>query len=235
MIVHSPAVVLRRFSYSDTSIIARCFTQEMGKISFMVRGAKRKKSPQTAFYEPMSHLDLVFYYNERRDMQTVSKASFATTYKNINGDLKRIAYGMAVVELTEKTIIDHDPHSDLFIVLLNILHAIDTRAEQLNLVYWYYQIKLLTLLGFKPDLDNREFAGLVLPDPTTGPNSAQILSFLISGSLSDTGFQSKLNKLSVSSKDRKVISQYINTCLYYHFDGLKELKSLGVLKALVTA
>jgi len=235
MIVHSPAVVLRRFSYSDTSIIARCFTQEMGKISFMIRGAKRKKSPQTAFYEPMSHLDLVFYYNERRDMQTVSKASFATTYKNIHGDLKRIAYGMAVVELTEKTIIDHDPHSDLFIVLLNILHVIDTRAEQLNLVYWYYQIKLLTLLGFKPDLDNREFAGLVLPDPTTGPNSAQILSFLISGSLSDTGFQSKLNKLSVSSKDRKVISQYINTCLYYHFDGIKELKSLRVLKALVTA
>ena len=115
------------------------------------------------------------------------------------------------------------------------MHTIDTRAEQLNLVYWYYQIKLLTLLGFKPDLDNREFAGLVLPDPTTGANSAQILSFLISGNLSDTGFQSKLNELSVSSKDRKVISQYINTCLYYHFDGLRELKSLGVLKALVTA
>jgi len=235
MIVHSPAVVLRRFSYSDTSIIARCFTQEMGKISFMVRGAKRKKSPQTAFYEPMSHLDLVFYYNERRDMQTVSKANFATTHKNIHGDLKRIAYGMAVVELTEKTITDYDPHSELFIELLNILHTIDTRAEQLNLVYWYYQIKLLTLLGFKPDLDNREFTGLVLPDPTKGPNSAQILSFLISGNLLDTGFQSELSELSVSAKDRKVISQYINTCLYYHFDGLKELKSLSVLKALVTA
>jgi len=200
----------------------------------MVRGAKRKKSPQTAFYEPMSHLDLVFYYSERRDMQTVSKANFATTYKNIHGDLKRIAYGMAVVELTEKTIADHDPHSELFIVLLNTLNTIDTRAEQLNLVYWYYQIKLLTLLGFKPDLNNRDLTGLVLPDPTKGPNSAQILSFLLSGDLSDTGFQSKLNELSVSPKDRKVISQYINTCLYYHFDGLKELKSLSVLKALVT-
>jgi len=177
----------------------------------------------------------VFYYNERRDMQTVSKANFATTYKNIHGDLKRIAYGMAVVELTEKTITDYDPHSELFIELLNILHTIDTRAEQLNLVYWYYQIKLLTLLGFKPDLDNREFTGLVLPDPTKGPNSAQILSFLISGNLLDTGFQSELSELSVSAKDRKVISQYINTCLYYHFDGLKELKSLSVLKALVTA
>ena len=235
MIVHSPAVVLRRFSYSDTSIIARCFTKEMGKISFMVRGAKRKKSPQSAFYEPMSHLDLVFHYNERRDIQTVSKANFATTYKNIYGDLKRIAYGMAVVELTEKTITDHDPHSELFIVLINTLNTIDTRAEQLNLVYWYYQIKLLTLLGFKPDLDNRNLAGLVLPDPTKGPNSTKILSFLLSGNLSDAGFQTQLNELSVSSKDRKVISQYINTCLYYHFDGLNELKSLRVLKALVTA
>jgi len=84
-------------------------------------------------------------------------------------------------------------------------------------------------------LDNREFTGLVLPDPTKGPNSAQILSFLISGNLLDTGFQSELSELSVSAKDRKVISQYINTCLYYHFDGLKELKSLSVLKALVTA
>ena len=235
MIVHSPAIVLRRFSYSDTSIIARCFTKEMGKISFIVRGAKRKKSPQTAFYEPMNHLDLVFYFNKRRDMQIVSKASFATTYKNIHEDLKRIAYGMAIVELTEKTIIDNDPHSELFIELLNILLTIDARAEQLNLVYWYYQIKLLTLLGFKPDLDNREFAGLVLPDPTKGPNSMQILSLLISGNISDAGFQSKLNELSVFSKDRKVISQYINTCLYYHFDGLKELKSLSILKALVTA
>ena len=49
MIIHSSAIVLRRFSYSDTSIIARCFTKEMGKLSFIIRGAKRKKSPQSAF------------------------------------------------------------------------------------------------------------------------------------------------------------------------------------------
>ena len=44
MIIHSTAIVLRRFSYSDTSIIARCFTKEMGKISFIIRGAKRKNT-----------------------------------------------------------------------------------------------------------------------------------------------------------------------------------------------
>ena len=142
MIIHSTAIVLRRFSYSDTSIIARCFTKEMGKISFIIRGAKRKKSPQSAFYEPMSHLDLVFSHNERRDLHIVSKASFASTYLNIHKDLKRIAYGMAIVELTEKTVIDEDPNKELFDELLKIIKVIDLEQMRLNLIYWYYQLRL---------------------------------------------------------------------------------------------
>ena len=42
MIIQSQAVVLKSFSYSNTSIIARCFTREMGKISVIVHGAKKK-------------------------------------------------------------------------------------------------------------------------------------------------------------------------------------------------
>ena len=145
MIIHSTAIVLRRFSYSDTSIIARCFTKEMGKISFIIRGAKRKKSPQSAFYEPMSHLDLVFSHNKRRDLHIVSKASFASTYLNIHKDLKRIAYGMAIDELTEKTVIDEDPNKELFDELLKIIRVIDLEKMRLNLIYWYYQLRILRL------------------------------------------------------------------------------------------
>ena len=234
MIIHSSAIVLRRFSYSDTSIIARCFTKEMGKLSFIIRGAKRKKSPQSAFYEPMSHLDLVFSHNKRRDLHFVTKASFSSTYLNIYKDLKRIAYGMAIVELTEKTIIDEDPNLRLFDELINILKVIDLQQMQLNLIFWYYQLRLLDLQGFKTDLTNN-LPGLDLPDPNKGPNSKNILSTLLSGNIIEDGFIKKIEKLNVSLKDRRIISQYINSCLNYHFDGLHDLKSLRVLKALVTA
>jgi len=235
MIIHSPGIVLRRFSYSDTSIIARCFTKEMGKISFIIRGAKRKKSPQSAFYEPMSHLDLVFSHNKRRDLHFVTKASFATTYLNIHKDLKRIAYGMAIIELTEKTVFDEDPNIELFEELIKILKVIDLKEVQLNLIYWYYQLRILDLQGFTTDLTNKNLAGLDLPDPNEGPNSEHILSTLLSCNIIEDDFIPKIEKLTVSFKDRKIISQYINSCLYYHFDGLSELKSLRVLKALVTA
>ena len=235
MIVHSTAIVLRRFSYSDTSIIARCFTREMGKLSFIIRGAKRKKSPQSAFYEPMSHLDLVFNHNKRRDLHFVTKASFSSTYLNMYKDLKRIGYGMAIVELTEKTVIDEDPNTELFDELINILSIIDSQQMQLNLIYWYYQLKLLDLQGFKTDLNNNNLAGLGLPNLNNGPNSKNILSTLLSGNIIEDGFIKKIEKLTVSLEDRRIISQYINSCLNYHFDGLHDLKSLRVLKALVTA
>ena len=126
----------------------------------------------------MSHLDLVFSHNKRRDLHIVSKASFASTYLNIHKHLKRIAYGMAIVELTEKTVIDEDPNKELFDELLKIIKVIDLEQMRLNLIYWYYQLRLLDLQGFKTDLTNNNLSGLDLPDPNKGPNSNHILSTL---------------------------------------------------------
>ncbi len=77
MITNSTAIVLKRFPYSESSIIARCFVREMGKVSFIVHGAHRKKSPMGSYFQPINCLDLVYYYKETRDLQTVSKASFS--------------------------------------------------------------------------------------------------------------------------------------------------------------
>jgi hypothetical protein len=40
--------------------------------------------------------------------------------------------------------------------------------------------------------------------------------------------------LSVTTEDRKVISDYLNTCLGIHFDGIRNLKSLQILREMVT-
>ena len=42
MIKKSIAIVLKRFPYSETSLIVRCFVKDLGKVSFIVYGARRK-------------------------------------------------------------------------------------------------------------------------------------------------------------------------------------------------
>ena len=58
MIINTPAVVLKSFPYGETSIIARCYTKEQGKVSLIVKGARRKKSPLAAYFQPMNYLDI---------------------------------------------------------------------------------------------------------------------------------------------------------------------------------
>ena len=224
MIIQSQAIVLKSFSYSETSIIARCFTREMGKISVIIRGAKRKNSPNAAYFQPANYLDLVFYYKQTREIQTISKASFVRTWPSLRNDLKKMTYTLSVIELTDKTIIDHDPHAELFDELVNAINCFDKENKRFNLIFWYFELKLLSLLGFKPNFEKRDYQDMVISNPFSGPNSEKILKGL------QNSTPASLKNISVTKKDRKVISEYLSTYLLYHFDGIMRLKSFEVLK-----
>jgi len=227
MIINTSAVVLKSFPYGETSIIARCYTKDHGKVSLIVKGARRKKSPMAAYFQPMNYLDIVYYYRQTRNLQSVSKASFVEIWSDLNQDLKKISHGLAVIELTEKTNTDNDPHPELFEELVAVLSAFNSSKLRLNLIFWYYQIKLLSILGFKPDFNHSGRDNIKFPDPFAGPNSKKILENLSNNSIDS------VTNITANSKDRKAISDYLTAFSNYHFEGLDELKSFSVLKQII--
>lgn len=227
MIINTSAVVLRSFPYGETSIIARCYTKDHGKVSLIVKGARRKKSPMAAYFQSMNYLDIVYYYRETRSLQSVSKATFVEIWSELNQDLKKIVYGLAVIELTEKTNTENDPHPELFDELVAVLKAFNSSELRLNLIFWYFQIKLLTILGFKPDFHQLEHRNVKFPNPFAGPNSQKILEDLNNNTIDS------ITNITATSKDRKAISEYLTAFIKYHFDGLDSLKSFSVLKQLI--
>ena len=227
MIIKSEAIVLKRFSYGESSIICRCFVKEIGKTSFIVHGAHRKKSSKAAYFQPGNCINIIFYYKDNRNLQTISKTSFSKNWIHIPKDLKKIAYAMAVIELTDKCIPENDEHKDLFIILLNVLEKIENELSDLNLIYWYYQYQLLEKLGFKPDFDQSELDFIPLPNPYKSTNAKMVFGCFENGEMG-------INKnISLLKNDRKIISNYLNTCLGIHFSELKNIKSLKVLNSLL--
>ena len=227
MIINTSAVVLKSFPYGETSIIARCYTKDHGKVSLIVKGARRKKSPMAAYFQPMNYLDIVYYYRQTRGLQSVSKASFVEIWSDLNQDLKKIAHGLAVIELTEKTNTENDPHPKLFDELVSVLKAFNSSDLRLNLIFWYFQIKLLKILGFKPDFHQLEQENVKFPNPFAGPNSKKILEDLSNNTIDS------ITNIIATSKDRKAISEYLTAFINYHFEGLEELKSFSVLKQII--
>ena len=228
MIKNSIAIVLKRFPYSDTSLIARCFVKDLGKVSFIVHGAHRKKSPMGAYFQPANCLNLVYYFKENRDLQTISKASFNYSWSNIPKDLKKISYAMAMIELTDKCLTDNDSHNNLYSELFSSLKGVENSNSQLNVIYWHYQYSLLTFLGFKPDFQQSELDFIPLPNPYEGPNSKDIFNYF------EKGKQTKDKNFNITAKDRRVISNYLNACLGIHFEGVKNLKSLKILREILS-
>ena len=228
MIKNSIAIVLKRFPYSETSLIARCFVKDLGKVSFIVHGAHRKKSPMGAYFQPANCLNLVYYFKENRDLQTISKASFNYSWSNIPKDLKKISYAMAMIELTDKCLTDNDSHNNLYSVLFSSLKGVENSNSQLNVIYWHYQYSLLTFLGFKPDFQQSELDFIPLPNPYEGPNSKDIFNYF------EKGKQTIDKNFNITAKDRRVISNYLNACLGIHFEGVKNLKSLKILREILS-
>jgi len=108
MIVHTPAIVLKSFPFGDTSIIARCFSEEKGKISLIVKGARSKKSPKSAQFQPLSYVDVIYYHKPNRDLQVLSKVNFRESWQKILDNLRSVTLSVALLEMTEKTLIDED-------------------------------------------------------------------------------------------------------------------------------
>jgi len=224
LITNSNAIVLKRFPYGESSTIARCFVRNNGKLSFIVHGARRKKSPRSAHFQPINCLDLVYYYKPSKNLQTISKSSFSNTWKNISQNFKKITFSMALLELTDKCLSENDPHADLYDELFYALKSIDSNTRNDNLIFWYYQYQVLVKLGFKPDFSQKDQNNTPLPNPYGSLNSKKIFDCFES---SNVGFD---EKISLSSKDRKIISSYLNTCLKIHFEGVDNFKSLKFMK-----
>src|SRR5258705_13913547 len=67
-------IALRISDYSETSIIARVYTERFGMQSYMLNGAKRKKSPvKSIMLQPMTLLEMNVYHKTGKGLQRISE------------------------------------------------------------------------------------------------------------------------------------------------------------------
>ena len=224
MIVSSPAIVLKTFSYGETSLISRCFTKDKGKVSFIIKGAKSKKNLIAPYFQPLSYINIIFNENEKRELQIVSKVSFVKIWTKIPLSLKKMTLSQSVLEISDFTLERNDPYPNLFQILIKTFLYFENGDFDENIVFWHYECKVLSEMGFLIDTeDNQEFTqGSIRLKKTD--NSFLVLQKLIKGNLS------KIDVDSLSKKENKDVSKFLYYKLCYFFEGFERIKSFQVHK-----
>ncbi|MFQ3598870.1 MAG: DNA repair protein RecO [Chloroherpetonaceae bacterium] len=150
MIKKTEAIVLRSIDYRDQSKILTLYTKDFGRISAIAKGARSTQSKFASAFEVGSHISIVLYKKSTRDIQNLSDASLITSSFHLTTSIEKLNALHQILELVRLCTEDDEPNLKIFNLLLDTLQHIHRfNANVLNLVF-YFQIKLVSHLGFTP-------------------------------------------------------------------------------------
>lgn len=230
MLHHTQGIVLGTIKYSETSIIARIFTRKFGMQSFIVNGVRSKKSRgKTALYQPLSILDMVVYHKPDKDIQRISEAKFQVSYQSIPFDPTKRAIGIFLMEIFGKVLRNESENENLFDFLEQALTYFDHQSEALNNFHLQLLLKATNFLGFGPE-DGKD---LIHQLEEAGYHYSLVKDEL---ALLDRLMNENIGAaISIPNSFRRDVLDHIIKFYQSHTDSLKEIKSIEVLKTIMTS
>jgi DNA repair protein RecO (recombination protein O) len=142
-------VVLRHMEYGEADRILSFYTLEYGKVQAIAKGIRKMRSRKAGHLEPFSRVELMLARG--RNLDVISQAEAQSTYENLRADLKLIAYAAYVVELLDRFTYEEGENRPLYNLLVNTLTRLDEGSPAQTAIH-YYEVQLMDLLGFKPQL-----------------------------------------------------------------------------------
>ena len=125
MIINTDAIVLHRMKYKNSSLIARLFTKDEGKISIIVNGASKQKGNLFGVIEPPNIIKLNYYKRKVGSLQTCKEASFISNNLDIKKDIMKLSISLAIVEIIDKTLHENDMNVRIYNLADNTLNTLN--------------------------------------------------------------------------------------------------------------
>jgi DNA repair protein RecO (recombination protein O) len=143
------AIVLRRQDLGEADRILTLYTPDYGKIRAVAKGVRKPSSRKAGHLEPFTRVDVLIAHG--RDLDIVSQAEMLDAYLPLRDDLERGAYANYFAELLDSFVEEGDENRALYLLLaagLGWLCATDNLQRSAR----YYELRLLALVGFRPQL-----------------------------------------------------------------------------------
>jgi len=144
-------IVFRQTRYSDTSLVVRIFTEELGLRSYLVKGALRPKSKlKASLFQPLTLLELVVSDNEKGELHHIREARIAHAYFSLPGNIHKSSILLFLNELLYKSIREEATNREMFGFIFNQLLFLDQTEKVSGSYPLLFALHLSRYLGFFP-------------------------------------------------------------------------------------
>ena len=138
-------LVLKEYQTGESGKQIVVLSQEGGKVRLSVRGAKNGKSKLLAATQPFCYSRFFFY--EGRGFVSVNRAELVENFYHLREDVKRLSYGVFLLDLVEKTVLEGMEEGDVLPLLLRTLAVMEKGSFPPDLATDIFLIKYLQLNG----------------------------------------------------------------------------------------
>ncbi len=149
--IRTEGIILRRKDYGEADRILVMFSRKMGRISCLAKGSRKPTSKISGHLELFSRSS--FLIAKGRNLHIISQAETIESYDGLRKDLAGIGRGSYLVELVDALTYEEGSNLKLYDLLLKTLESLN-KGENPSVVIHYYELHLLDLVGFRPELFN---------------------------------------------------------------------------------
>lgn len=158
-VYRTEGIVLRRSDFGEADRLLTVFTPERGKLRLVAKGARKPSSRKSGHVELFCHSQ--FLVAVGRELDIVTQAETLEPYRGLRQDLLPTTYAYYVAELADAFTGERDENRPLFDLLKDTFGWLSAAAEEeaaqgpgdaLPLLARYYELHLLSLVGYQPQL-----------------------------------------------------------------------------------
>jgi DNA repair protein RecO (recombination protein O) len=146
------AIILRTYNLGEADKIAVCLTRCCGVMRGVAHGARRVKSRFGASLEPYTVITLNYFEKEGRELVSFRQAEILQSYFTLAHNMEAVATLAYISELTTEFSPPHEPNEKLFRLVSACLQALSQTPANALALKRYFEIWVLKLSGFWPDL-----------------------------------------------------------------------------------
>lgn len=233
MLVKTNAIVLSKIRYGDHDVIVKCYTQNRGIVSYLLRGIlkSKKSNSKIAYYQPLSQLEIEENYRPNQSLHYITDVKLAMVYHSMHNNILKGAIVMFLAEVLATTLKEEEANPSLYEFLETTLQWLDHESEFANF-HLLFLLELSKHLGFYPDTAQSDLpyfnlrSGSFELKPQT-PYTISGDNLILMKQLLGIKFDA-LNSLKLHSKQRQALLNVLILYFELHLSDFRKPKSLQI-------
>src|SRR6476646_10719446 len=151
-IFETEALVLRTYNLAEADKIVVCLSRSAGLIRGVAKGCRKLKNRFGASLEPFTVINLTYYEKENQELVSFRQTEILRSRFNLSGNASILTGFSYMGDLLIDFSPPHQANDNLYRMALACFEAAAESPPDLESVLRYFEVWLLKIEGFLPDL-----------------------------------------------------------------------------------